>query len=98
MRLIGADRSAGYELFELALERLLDDPSGVLVTGQRLGQLLGLLEADVRRQRQDLRIGDRLEQDGTVVGKRLVPGWTDLVGALDADALDPEHLGVACER
>ena len=40
-------------------------------------------------------IGDRLEHDRPVGGERLVPGRPDLVGVVDADALQPDQLGVA---
>src|SRR3954465_11213332 len=71
--------SAVDEFLQLALDRLRDDLAARRVAGQRLRQLLRLIEADVRRQRRDLRIGDRLDQHRLVGAERLVPGADDLL-------------------
>src|SRR5215212_12185318 len=66
---------AGGELLELALERLLDNPRRVRVAlEQGLGHLLGLIEADVRRQRRHFGVGDGLVEDRAVRRERLIPG------------------------
>src|SRR5436309_11667905 len=93
--LIGAAASAGDELLELPLHRLLDDAAGVGIARQRLGHLLGLLEADVRRQRRDLGIGYRLVDHWYVRGQRLVPRGPDILGPLDPDPLQSDDLRIA---
>ena len=66
--------SSGQELGELALERLAHHPAGGgIATGQCLRQPVRLLEADVRRQRRDLRVGDELEQRRPAGAERLGP-------------------------
>ena len=59
-----------------------------------LGEVLRLLERDVRRQRRHLRVDDRLEHGRAVGGERLVPGVAELVRVVDADPVQADQLGV----
>src|SRR5205823_4660554 len=71
-------------------DRLSDHPAARGISVQnRLREVLGLLEGDVRRQRRHLRIRDRLEHRRPVGGKHLVPRVRHLVGIVDPHALEP---------
>src|SRR5204862_2164762 len=73
--------SAVHELLHLAHEGLLRDVRrGRVALHQRLRHVLGLVDPDVRRQRRDLRVGDRLVDHRTVGRQRLVPGVGHPVG------------------
>ena len=52
----------------------------------------------MRRQRRDLRVGDRLVDHRTVGRQRLVPGVGHPVGRLHPDPLQAQQLGIAGER
>src|SRR5215216_3108531 len=82
--------SAVDELLDLSLDRLADDLAARRITGQRLRQLQGLFEADVRRERRHLGIGDRLEQHRLVGRERLVPRVGHVLRVVDADATQTE--------
>ena len=60
---------------------------------QSLGERLGLLKSDVRRQRRHLRIGLELDDNRAISGERLLPGRTDPIGIVNKDALNPNQLG-----
>src|SRR4051812_23218479 len=90
--------SAVYEFLELALDRLGDDLAARGIAGQRMRQLLRLLEADVRREWRHLRVGHGLNQHRLVRAERVVPGVGDLLRIVHTDAAEPEQLGVACVR
>ena len=63
------------------------------------GERLGLLERDVRRQRRDLRIGDRLDHDRPVGGERVVPGGADLApGRSTRMPVEPDQLARSRRR
>src|SRR6185437_4033958 len=69
--------SARDELFDLALDRLLDDPAPVRVAWKGLGELPGLLELDVRWERRDFRVRDRLIDHDALMREGLIPGRAD---------------------
>ena len=57
---------AVQDLVDDLTSRVCDDMAGILVLGHRKYELLGFLEADVRRQWRDLGIGLHFEYDWTV--------------------------------
>jgi hypothetical protein len=64
----------------LPLDRLRDDCAPArLALGERLGEVLCLLEEDVRRQRRHFRIRDDFEHRGPAGGERLVPARADVL-------------------
>ena len=74
----------------LRLQRLADDPAprGVAL-GQRLREVLGLLELDVRRQRRDLGVDDRLDDaPGRSAASARSHAGATWSGRVDADALE----------
>ena len=95
----GPPALAVEQLLRLGLQRLAHDPAARgIALRQRLREVLGLLELDVRRQRRHLGIDDRLDDDRPVGGQGPLPGRRDLVRRIDADALEAEQLGVARVR
>src|SRR5688500_3847029 len=77
------------ELLELVLERPLDHPAPPRIAlGHREGELLRLLEGDVRRQRRHLRVGEDVDDARPVGGERLVPRRAELLRRLDTQPLE----------
>src|SRR5437764_15171687 len=87
--------SAVDEFLDLALDRLADDLAARRITRQRLRQLQGLFEADVRRERRHLRVGDRFDQHRLARAERLFPRVRDLLRIVHTNAAETEQLGVA---
>src|SRR3954465_6500503 len=69
--------SAVDEFLDLALDRLADDLAARRIARQRLRQLQGLFEADVRRERRHLRVGDRFDQHRLSPPPRPLPPGPD---------------------
>ena len=84
---------ARQKLEDLLPERLSDDPARVRVAlTQRPYQRLRLGDRDVGRQRRHVRVDDRVDREWAVGGERRIPGTRDVVGRLDADAVQADQL------
>src|SRR5690606_6752969 len=57
------------------------------------GELLGLLQADMRRQGWDIRIGANFQQHRTLRSQSLFPGWADILFTLDQQAEQANGVG-----
>src|SRR5699024_9250348 len=57
------------------------------------GEARGLLDGDLRRHRELLTFGDHIEDGGTVIGEELLHHLRQVLGLLDAEALDADRLG-----
>src|SRR3954451_23034087 len=91
--------ASGLDRVEHLPDRVADHlPAARIAVEDGAGEVPGLLEGDVRRQRRNLRIGDHLEHRRAVGAEHLVPGIGDAVGIGDAHALEADQLRVPCIR
>jgi hypothetical protein len=78
----------------LAGAAIVDDAGLVGVAAEdRFGEMLCLLERDVRREGRRVGVGDRFQHHWPVAGQGAVPGVGELLGLFDLDAAEADGVG-----